>query len=923
MGALLVVVGAWFACSSPEPEVAVTDPGLTAQQCVYFAVNGKTTICHATGSPNNPVVIIQVNQQACINAHVNHPHDSVAVNGSCGPDACLAMGAPCDDTRACCDGLSCQAGVCAAPSCDPPDQLCDGSCTNVSSDPDNCGACGSQCGGQESCCAGACFDEQTDLEHCGGCGVVCAAPDHAECAAAVCSTGACGFTFQAAGTPVAGQTAGDCQVRQCDGGDSIASNPDNGDLPVDGNPCTEDLCVAGTPSNPPTAAGTSCGTGLVCDGAGTCVQCVSPSECPAPGNAECAAATCTGNGCGFAYEDAGTPVSQQTAGDCHVQVCDGAGNVADVIDDSDVPGDDNPCTDDVCVAGVPANPPVAAETSCGPDQVCDGQGGCVGCVTSGNCPAPTNPECAAAVCVASSCGFAYQAAGTPVAAQSAGDCLQSVCDGAGGVVAAADDSDVPVDGVECTLDLCDGGVPSNPPVGAGASCGNGMYCDGAGSCLECLVAEHCPAPQNLECAAAACTAGACGFAFQPEGTDVAAQAPGDCRALECDGSGNVVDSIDDTDRPNDSNPCTDDVCAGGVAANVPVGAGTVCGDGLMCDGQGACVDCVAATDCPPPANLECAASSCELGACGFDYQPAGTALSSQTSGDCRQQACDGVGGVVSAIADDDLPVDGNPCTDDVCEQGVAVNPPTAAETSCGAGMVCDGAGACVGCVVPANCPAPVNPQCASATCTAQSCGIASVPDGTQCTQPVPGTCSAGLCCSTTTITAQIGSGVEISIPASGTVGVAAPYPSIINVAGLAGSITKVTVTFLAETHTFPDDLDLLLVGPAGQSVILQSDSGGSFDVNHVILMFDDAASAALPDSTQIASGTYKPSNVGAGDAFVAPAPPGPYGSSLAVFTGTNPNGQWRLFAVDDSNGDTGKLGSCTLQITTVTPPVCQ
>ncbi len=69
----------------------------------------------------------------------------------------------------------------------------------------------------------------------------------------------------------------------------------------------------------------------------------------------------------------------------------------------------------------------------------------------------------------------------------------------------------------------------------------------------------------------------------------------------------------------------------------------------------------------------------------------------------------------------------------------------------------------------------------------------------------------------------------IVIPAGApgmTTGPASPYPSTINVAGLGGTVTRVTVTLNGLRHTFPDDLDILLVGPGG-SVILMSDAGGA------------------------------------------------------------------------------------------------
>jgi subtilisin-like proprotein convertase family protein len=154
-----------------------------------------------------------------------------------------------------------------------------------------------------------------------------------------------------------------------------------------------------------------------------------------------------------------------------------------------------------------------------------------------------------------------------------------------------------------------------------------------------------------------------------------------------------------------------------------------------------------------------------------------------------------------------------------------------------------------------------------------------------------------------------------------TTGPASPYPSTINVAGLGGTVTKVTVTLNGLSHTFPDDLDILLVGPGGQSVILMSDAGGALDVTNVNLTFDDTG-AMLPDGAQIISGFFKPTNFGAGDTFPAPAPAGPYGATLSVLNGTAPNGTYSLYVFDDLGGDVGSLLGFTLRISTTTTPNC-
>ena len=149
---------------------------------------------------------------------------------------------------------------------------------------------------------------------------------------------------------------------------------------------------------------------------------------------------------------------------------------------------------------------------------------------------------------------------------------------------------------------------------------------------------------------------------------------------------------------------------------------------------------------------------------------------------------------------------------------------------------------------------------------------------------------------------------------------ATAYPSTVEITDEDSNLMKVTVTLHQLSHTFPDDIDILLVGPQGQSVILMSDAGGDPDINQELLTFDDAASQVLPDSTpEIQHGTYRPTNYasepvclgggvqGTTDVFNAPAPAGPYGSTLSVFNGTNPNGIWSLYIVDDCHLDSGTI----------------
>lgn len=128
------------------------------------------------------------------------------------------------------------------------------------------------------------------------------------------------------------------------------------------------------------------------------------------------------------------------------------------------------------------------------------------------------------------------------------------------------------------------------------------------------------------------------------------------------------------------------------------------------------------------------------------------------------------------------------------------------------------------------------------------------------------------------------------------------YPSNIVVSGLTGTVTRVTVMLMGFTHPAADDVDILLVGPGGQTVMLMSDVPGN--ATNVTLTFDDSAAAVVDPAV---SGTYRPLNTGSPDAMPAPAPAEPYGAALSVFNGLNPNGTWSLYVADDTATNDGLI----------------
>jgi len=148
---------------------------------------------------------------------------------------------------------------------------------------------------------------------------------------------------------------------------------------------------------------------------------------------------------------------------------------------------------------------------------------------------------------------------------------------------------------------------------------------------------------------------------------------------------------------------------------------------------------------------------------------------------------------------------------------------------------------------------------------------------------------------------------------------ATPYPSEIVVSGLPGLITDVNVKLRGFSHTYPDDVDMQLVGPSGNlNVTVMSDVGGTVGVRNTTLVLDDQATDFLPDGGPLTGGTYKPtdSDTDGGDTFPGYTPSGL--SELSLFNNTNPNGTWRLYVVDDATQDAGQLRSWSLDITTAT-----
>jgi hypothetical protein len=148
------------------------------------------------------------------------------------------------------------------------------------------------------------------------------------------------------------------------------------------------------------------------------------------------------------------------------------------------------------------------------------------------------------------------------------------------------------------------------------------------------------------------------------------------------------------------------------------------------------------------------------------------------------------------------------------------------------------------------------------------------------------------------------------------------YPSPIAVGGLKGTIRDVNLTLHEDSHDFSENIEVLLVGPHGQTVIVMAHVGSFYDADDVTLRLDDEAARRLPADAALESGAYRPRYVafspGERIDFTAPAPSAGPNAALSVFDGTKPNGAWRLFVQDlDGPSDFGEIaGGWEIEITT-------
>jgi hypothetical protein len=164
---------------------------------------------------------------------------------------------------------------------------------------------------------------------------------------------------------------------------------------------------------------------------------------------------------------------------------------------------------------------------------------------------------------------------------------------------------------------------------------------------------------------------------------------------------------------------------------------------------------------------------------------------------------------------------------------------------------------------------------------------------------------------------------------NGVFGPATIYPSTIAVSAVKGTVTNVSVTLIDVEAGSPDDMDIGIRGPGGQTVMLVSDAcGESTSIADDDWTFDDSAPTFLSDNGPCPSNeaaTFKPSNYFGNnpepdDLSPGGGPTGPYLNELGFLEGGSPEGEWDLFARDDNPTVVGLFLAAWVLTLEVEPP---
>ncbi|MBV8830657.1 MAG: Ig-like domain repeat protein, partial [Acidobacteriaceae bacterium] len=167
----------------------------------------------------------------------------------------------------------------------------------------------------------------------------------------------------------------------------------------------------------------------------------------------------------------------------------------------------------------------------------------------------------------------------------------------------------------------------------------------------------------------------------------------------------------------------------------------------------------------------------------------------------------------------------------------------------------------------------------------------------------------------------------VSIAASSTT--AAPYPSRVNVTGLAGTVNSVSVSLDTFDAVSPEELVLVLTGPSGTNIGFLDDAGGFNNTGSINVTFADGGNSLTNLNTELANNTtYAPTANNNLSTITLPSPApanisyaAPLGSQTftSAFQSIPPSGYWSLFAISRETNEGMSLGKWCLNFTENAP----
>ncbi|MDI3290033.1 DVUA0089 family protein [Polyangium sp. 15x6] len=383
-----------------------------------------------------------------------------------------------------------------------------------------------------------------------------------------------------------------------------------------------------------------------------------------------------------------------------------------------------------------------------------GMGGMGACRTPEDCPG-ADTVCRTRTCTSGVCGETFAAMGTPSDTQMPGDCAREICDGKGEITLENDDTDILDDQNDCTQDVCNAGQPENNPLPAGDTCttNDGKFCDGAGTCVECLA--HADCPDNV-CANNVCVPAECADTVK-NGSETDVDCGGAVCApcadgLVCKVSSDCQSSV--CDSATCQTPTCTDTVENGAETDVDCGGGTCspCGPGLGCAEDSDCVggSCSGSICLPTCTDQVTNRNETDVDCGGPNCSPCGTGLVCSIDSDCASKVCtDGTcqgatcGDTIQNGSETSVDCGGADCP--ACADGLVCNQPTDCKSGVCTGNVCQtatctdtvkngaetdadcGGGTCQTCDLGKGCL--VNGDCTSNICAGNVCVVSLCGDG--------------------------------------------------------------------------------------------------------------------------------------------------------------------------------------------------